>query len=172
MEKQELSKYLGYCQILSKAAWRKYSDIFSPDDLLGAAEEGLAVGLSRYNPEAGNVNKYLWEYIRGYVNNEVRKRLQDRSHCLAYTEESEGNPIESFGADATQDEDTHLQELLSSIKAQIDRLPPNERNYAVLTLAGYNSKEIAAEMQVSPQYVAQLKKKVISTLQVRMRRAA
>lgn len=182
MEKQELNKYLSYCRIISRSVWRLHSDLFSQDDLYSAAEEGLAVGLSRYNPEAGNVNKFLWEYIRGYVNNEVRKRLQDQSRCASQYE-SESNddsvspelrsaPIEAFGCDATQDDDTHLRDLLTSIKVQIDKMSPNERNYAVLTLAGYNGNEIAEEMNVTPQYVCQLRRKVISTLQVRLRAKA
>jgi RNA polymerase sigma factor (sigma-70 family) len=162
MDEKELNKYLGYCRTVACHYWRHVSDILTFEDLYGAAEEGLAYALKKHKPDTGDLQSYLWKYIRGYVQMSVRKRLQDKSRCYGRMNNVDRNCVPSV--EATQEQDTDQALLLMEIRRQASRLTGNERRYLELTLAGYSTHDIVAQLGVSDQWVSQIKKTVITKL--------
>lgn len=168
MNQSELKKYLGYCRVNARRYSHQYPDLLSYEDLYSAAEEGLALAINKYSVDKGCFPKYVWEYIKGYVQNAVRSRLQDESRSYTSTNDDQEtvNMVELAAVDATQEADTDYRAMMTDIKRQIGRLQKSERDYAILTLIeGCNGNEAAERMGVSVQRVAQLKKAVVEKLQ-------
>jgi RNA polymerase sigma factor (sigma-70 family) len=167
MDQKELKKYLGYVRVQARNFSRAYPDLFTFEDLYSAGEEGLALAINKYDPSKGHFPRYVWLYIKGYIQVAVRKRLQDKSRSVTLRDEDGDttNAVELAGVDASQDEDISYREMMLDIRRQIDKLPSSERDYAVLTLDGWNGSEVAERMGVSDQRVAQLRKVVVEKLQ-------
>lgn len=167
MNQSELKKYLGYCRVNARRYSHQYPDLFSYEDLYSAAEEGLALAISKYSADKGCFPKYVWEYIKGYVQVAIRKRLQDESRSYTSTNDDQEtvNMVELAAVDATQESDADYRSMMLDIKRQIEKLPRAERDYAILTLVeGCNGVEVAERMGVSDQRVAQLKRVVVEKL--------
>lgn len=167
MDQKELKKYLGYVRVQARSFSRSYPDLFTFEDLYSAGEEGLALAINKYDVTKGCFSRYVWLYIKGYIQVSIRKRLQDKSRSITLaTEDGETtNAVELAGVSASQDEDIAYREMMLDIRRQIDKLPAAERDYAVLTLEGLNGAEVAEHLHVTPQRVAQLRKVVVEKLQ-------
>jgi RNA polymerase sigma factor (sigma-70 family) len=159
MEQKDINKYIGYCRAVARSAWRRYGDLFSYDELFSAAQEGLAEAINRYDPDRAGFPRYVWEYISGFTHNAVRVRLRDRSRTA-----SDDSALDLVTVSATQQESSEYRQMMSAIKAQIETLPDNERDYAVLVLDGCNDTQAAHLMGVTRQRVGQLRQMVITKL--------
>lgn len=140
------------------------------DELISAASEGWAVGLSRIDTTRTKEEQvaFLFSSARGYVRNWLRERV--RRHKGGETILRDGEQEVGSLVNATEVHEDHIARLFMGIQLDrvlgaVEMLPKRERKIIYRRyMDGCTMQEVGDELGVSRERVRQIEKKALDTL--------